>query len=101
MAKKETAGNGRLEEAMAMLIQNQASFLSHMAKTDERMAKTDERMAKTDERMAKTDERRAEIDREIAERFARIEALLLEHNRLLQALPEAVRAKIGFQSTKK
>ena len=33
----------------------------------------------------------------IEQRFARIEALLMEHNRILQALPDAIREKIGFK----
>ncbi len=54
-----------------------------------------------DERFARIDERFARID----ERFARIEAILVqhsqilnEHTRILQALPEAVREKIGFKA---
>ena len=77
MAKRSTASNGheRLEEAMAMLIQNQAAFLGRLSETD----------------------------RVSSERFARIEAdiaailrVLSEHGRLLERLPEAVREKIGF-----
>jgi hypothetical protein len=77
MARTKGQGNGRLEEALAILIQNQASFLSRMG----------------------------EMDRISAERFGRIEAILLEHSRILaehtrilQALPEAVRQKIGFRA---
>jgi hypothetical protein len=76
MARAKSAGNGRLEEALAILIQNQASFLARMSDIDARVA---------------------EMDRINAERFARIEALLLEHNRILQALPDAIRDKIGFK----
>jgi hypothetical protein len=69
-------GNGRLEEALATLIQNQAAFIARLAETDARMA---------------------EMNRQIEARFARIEALLLEHNRFLQTLPDAIREKIGFK----
>jgi hypothetical protein len=34
----------------------------------------------------------------IEERFAAIEAILLRHEQLLQALPEAIREKIGFKA---
>ena len=61
---------------MAMLIQNQSSFLGRLA----------------------------EIDRDTSERFKRIEndmaailRVLSEHSRLLEQLPEAVRDKIGFK----
>jgi hypothetical protein len=76
MARTKNAGNGRLEEALAVLIQNQAAFLSRMSAIDARVA---------------------EMDRINGERFARIEALLLEHNRILKAVPDAVRDKIGFK----
>jgi hypothetical protein len=78
LARKDAPQNGheRLEEAMAMLIQNQASFLGRLL----------------------------ESDRVTGERFARIEAdmtailrVLSEHSRLLERLPEAVRDKIGFK----
>jgi hypothetical protein len=85
LARKRSTPNGRdrLDEAMTMLIQNQAAFLN---------------------RLAENDRHDAEIRREASERFARIEAdiaailrVLAEHGRLLQGLPEAVRDKIGFK----
>jgi hypothetical protein len=97
MARARTEGNGRLEEAIAILLQNQATFVQNQAAFLARIA---------------------EMDRVSSERFARIEALLLEHSRILaehgriltehtriladhtrilQALPDAVRDKIGFK----
>jgi hypothetical protein len=85
MAKKTSSTNGEhhLEEAMALLIQNQASFIG-----DLRGIERDRR----------------DIERANSERFARIETtmasilrVLDEHSRLLQRLPEAVREKIGFK----
>jgi hypothetical protein len=84
MARSKTERNGRLEEALAILIQKQASFLSRIA----------------------------EMDRIGSERFARIESILLdhsrilleqgrilaEHTRILQALPDAIRDQIGFKT---
>ncbi len=77
--------SGRLEEALAILIQYQAAFVP---------------------RMADIDAREAETNRLNSKRFARIEALLLEHtrilldhSRILEALPEAVREKFGFKPT--
>jgi hypothetical protein len=84
MARARGAGNGRLEEALATLIQNQAAFVARMTETDARIAEMDRINA---ERFAR-----------IEERFARIEALLLEHNRILQALPDVIRDKIGFKA---
>ncbi len=80
MAKTPTTSNGgaRLEEAMAVLIQNQVGFLSRMS----------------------------EMERASSERFARIEQdmsailrVLAEHSRLLERLPDAVREKIGFKAS--
>lgn len=68
---------------MALLIQNQASFLS-----DLRDIERDRR----------------DTERANSERFSRIETtmasilrVLDEHRRLLERLPEAVREKIGFK----
>jgi hypothetical protein len=90
MARARNHQNGRLEEAMATLLQNQALFVAQMAETNRRM---DERFARMDERFVRMDER-----------FARMEAILVqhsqilnEHTRILQTLPEAVREKIGFK----
>jgi hypothetical protein len=83
MAKGRNAGNGRLEEAMAMLIQNQAAFLARASDMDARLAETNRISA---ERFAR-----------IEERLNHIEAILLEHNRILQALPDVIREKIGFK----
>jgi hypothetical protein len=84
MARARQQGNGRLEEAIAILIQNQAQFLARVAEIDARIAET---------------------NRVNAERFARIEAILMEHTRILndhgrilRALPDAIRKKIGFKT---
>ena len=73
----EPGRNNHLEEALALLIQNQASFLSQMV----------------------------EMNRTSTQRFARIEeelagirTILLRHERILQGLPETIRKKIGFKS---
>ena len=85
MAKKATPqyGRNRLEEAMAMLIQSEAAFVSRRAEIDHRLAET---------------------ERASSECFARIEKLLTailhilsEHSRLLERLPEAVCDKIVYQ----
>ncbi|MBI2818242.1 MAG: hypothetical protein HYX72_15005 [Acidobacteria bacterium] len=70
--KAKQAGNGRLEEALATLIQNQAQFVGQLSRTDERFAR-------------------------IETKLTQIEQILLHHQRTLDALPEAIREKIGFQ----
>jgi hypothetical protein len=83
--KKNSSTNGQshLEEAMVLLIYNQASFLS-----DLRDIERDRR----------------DIERANSERFSRIEVIMAsilrvldEHSRMLERLPEAVRDKIGFK----
>jgi predicted nuclease with TOPRIM domain len=115
MARRTTtrSGNGRLEEALAALIQNQATFLGHLTEMDKRFARMDERFARMDERFARMDERFVQMDERMEERFARtderfarieaeletIKAILLRHEQMLEALPEAIRKKIGFKRT--
>jgi chromosome segregation ATPase len=90
--------NGRLEEAMAVLLNTQVAFLERLARSDERLARMDERFARMDERLAERfaaiDERFARIDSELAD----IKAILLRHEQTLAALPDAIRDKIGFKT---
>ena len=83
MARAKPRANGRLEEAMALLIQNQAALLQNMTAFLTRMTQIDARTA--------------EMDRINSERFARIEAILIEHSRILRALPDTIGDKIGFK----
>ena len=100
MARKGTSRNGRdrLDEAIAMLIQNEAAFVS-------RLAENDKRWAEIERHHLEFERRHFEFERETAEHFSRIEAkmaeiirVLAEHGRLLERLPEAVRDKIGFKT---
>ena len=84
---KQGAKNGstsRLEEAMAMLIQNQAAFNQNLALVNQNHASLLARIS--------------EMDRVTSERFARLEGdlatvirVLAEHTRILERLPDAVR----------
>ena len=100
MAKKspELNGHSRLEEAMAMLIQNQAAFLS-------RASETDRVHAEFERRHLEFERRHFEFERATEERVARIEAqmkevirVLSEHSRTIDRLTEAIREKIGFKA---
>src|SRR2546422_856752 len=89
--------NGRLEEGLAILIQNQTAVVARMADNDQRVAETDRQKVEIDRQMAET-------NRINSERFARIEAILMEHTRILadhtgilEALRDAIREKIGFK----
>jgi hypothetical protein len=87
MARSKNQSNGHLEQAIAILIQNQAAFLAQKAETDREVAE-----------LRRESDR---LQRENAERFARIEAILMEHSRILRALPDAIRDKIGFKIPEK
>ena len=82
-ARKSSASNNHLAEAMALLIRNQAAFVEQIARNDQ------ERLTlqrKSDERQIENDERFARIE----ERLTRIEAILLQ-------LPKAIKKEIGFK----
>jgi hypothetical protein len=71
-------------------VQNQIAFTARMVEIDARMSA----------HRAEIDARMAETDRINAERFARIETILLEHSRILkehsrslEALPDAIRER--------
>jgi hypothetical protein len=100
LAKKNTPPNGhsRLEEAMAMLINNQAAFVG-------RISESERLHAEYQRQHLEFERRHFEFERETAERFARIEAqmaeiirVLQEHGQRLDRLTEAIREKIGFKS---
>jgi hypothetical protein len=86
LARKITTRNGhdRLEEAMAMLIQNQAAFLGRLSDAERATA----------ERFARIETDIAAILRVLAEHGR----ILAEHGRLLERLPDAVRERIGFKT---
>jgi hypothetical protein len=94
MAKESAKqnGNGRLSEAMALLIQNQAPFLGRLAEIDRA---TSERFARIEKDMAAILRVLAEHGRTLLAEHGR---LLTEHSRLLERLPDAVREKNGFKA---
>ena len=78
-----TRSNGmhvNLQQAVAILIQNQAAFLASSRETDEWQRKADNRFAK--------------IERDLED----IKAILLRHEQMLSQLPELIRQKIGFKT---
>ena len=109
-ARKPLARNNHLEEAMALLIQNQAAFVEQIARNDqERLAlkewqhKTEVWQHKTEEWQRKTEDwqRKAEVRFDkIEERLSRIEASLVElPKNLLQTILDQmpkIRKEIGF-----
>jgi len=81
MARKNSR-NG-LEEAVTTLLQNQTTLLQNQAIFQNTFLSY----------QAATDARFVRIEAE----FDEIKAILLRHEQILQALPEAIRQKIGFK----
>jgi len=103
-ARKSPATNNHLQEAMALLIRNQAAFVEQIARNDqERLAlqrQSDKRQLKSDERWRRMEEWQRKSD----ERFDRIEADLLQLPKnivqtILDQLPR-IKKEIGFKVQK-
>jgi predicted nucleic acid-binding Zn-ribbon protein len=74
---------------------------ARIAAAEERVAATNDRINAGNERMNKIEVEISQTNKKNDERFARIEALLLEHNRILEDLPEKLRDKFGFRAPDK
>ena len=111
-SRKPLARNNHLEEAMALLIRNQAAFVEQIARNDqERLAlkewqhRTEEWQRKSEDWQRKTEEWQRTAERrfdKIEERLAGIEASLVELPKnilqtILDQIPK-IRKEIGFKS---
>src|SRR6267143_3059094 len=108
-SRKTPATNNHLQEAMALLIRNQAAFVEQIARNyqerlalqrtgDQRQLRIEEWQRKTEERWRKMEEWQRKSD----ERFDRIEADLLQLPKnivktILDQLPR-IKKEIGFKS---
>ena len=108
-ARKRPAANNHLQEAMALLIRNQAAFVEQIARndqerltlqrtSDERQLRNEEWQRKTEEWQRRSDERFDKIEK----RLARVEADLLKLPKtivqtILDQLPR-IRKEIGFKT---
>ena len=92
MARSKSNGNGKLEEGMAALQQSLLAMLQTQALMQQSHAQYEKDMAQL---RRESDELKRAAD----ERFARIEAILMEHNRILSRLADTVGEKIGFKAT--
>ena len=70
-----TKNGNNLEQAMALLINNQAAFVAQLNETNKRQATIEQKLEKLD----------------------LIESILLRHDQVLAGLPEAIRQKVGFK----
>lgn len=90
MARAKNSSNGHLQEALASLLQRHALLAQNQAALQAQTSATDRRLN--------------EMERINSERFARIEAMMMEHSRILveltrkvESLEDAIREKIGFK----
>jgi hypothetical protein len=109
-ARKPIRRNNHLEEAMALLIRNQAAFVEQIARNDQERLKLqikgEDWMRKTEEWQRKTEDwqRKAQVRFDhIEQRLEKIEESLIQLPKtilksLLEQLPKAVKKEIGFTS---
>ena len=109
--RRPLARNNHLEEAMALLIRNQAAFVEQIARNDqERLAlkewqhNTDVWQRKAEERFDKIEQRLGGIEASLIELPKIILKTVLEQlptiivQDVLKLLPKAVKKEIGFKS---
>jgi len=82
-------GSNRLEEAIALLINNQATFNNNLATLNATQAAYQANMVALQAEIR-------DLERSTNEKFAQIMAILARHEQILQALPDTIRQKIGF-----
>ena len=97
MAARKSPANNHLEEAMALLISNQAAFVEQIARNDQdRLAlqiRSEEWQRRTEEWQRKSDERFARIEAELLQLPAKIVQTVLDQ------FPR-LKNEIGFKSPK-
>lgn len=115
MAKARASRNGRLQDALRKLTQSQLDWQQTQQQLQQQqqqwqqqhqqlLAALQQNLATLTQTQANFVAQMAAMKEESDRRFARIEAILLDHTRILQehgrilaALPDAVREKIGFK----
>jgi peptidoglycan hydrolase CwlO-like protein len=87
----------RLEEAVTTLLSTQVALQSNLASFQANQASFQANLLALQAEIREIEAERREIQRRNDEHFAEIIAILKHHEQMLQALPEAIREKIGFQ----
>ena len=113
MARPRQSRNGRLEEALATALQTQANIQQNLSALQQIQVSTQQNVSALQQTLTPFLAQMAEMKAESDRRFARIEAILLDHTRILQEhsriltehgrilekLPDAVRERVGFKAT--
>jgi len=101
-ARKPLARNNHLEEAMALLIRNQAAFVEQIARNDQERLSLKEWQHGAEVRFDKIEQRLASIEATLLEMPKTILKSVLEQlpkiivQDVLAKLPKAVKKEIGF-----
>jgi hypothetical protein len=90
--RRPLARNNHLEEAMALLIRNQAGFVEQIARNDQERLALKEWQQKTETRLEKIEVRLVELST-VIEHLPKIIV-----RDVLDKLPKAVKKEIGFKS---
>ena len=104
MARQRDSKNGRMEDALATVLQTQAGMQQNVTALQQNLSAIQQNVSAMQQTLTAFLAQMAEMKGESDRRFARIESILLDHSRILQehsrtlqALPDAVRDKIGFK----
>jgi hypothetical protein len=90
--RRPLARNNHLEEAMALLIRNQAAFVEQISRNDQERLALRDWQRNTEERFYKIEARLANIETTLVE----MPKIILKS--VLDQLPKAVKKEIGFKS---
>jgi hypothetical protein len=90
-------GRGRLTEALALLIQSQATQTQTQAALTQNLVARNQNQTALLAQLAEIRRELAAYRRETDERFDEILRVLAEHGRLLEQLPAAIRGQFGFR----
>jgi len=91
-ARRPLARNNHLEEAMALLIRNQAAFVEQISRNDQERLALRDWQRNTEDWQRKTEARLANIEKTLLE----MPKIILKA--VLDQLPRAVKKEIGFKS---
>jgi hypothetical protein len=103
-ARRPPTRNNHLEEAMALLIRNQAAYVEQIARNDqERLAlkqwqhKTEVRFDQIEQRLSKIEESLVQLPKKILQSVLDQLPQIIVRD-VLEQLPKAVKKEIGFTS---
>jgi hypothetical protein len=96
-ARKPIHRNNHLEEAMALLIRNQAAFVEQIARNDQERLALKDWQHKTEQRLEKIEQRLVQLPKSILQSILdQLPKIIVQD--VLEKLPKALKKEIGFTS---